>query len=80
MIAFAYPGGDGALCLRRLLFTLFNGACLDQIAFCCRMNGLECFGYRQSPLEAMAYEAEAAFASSTAIFDVEKMVAAKLGL
>ena len=43
-------------------------------------NGLECFGYRQSPLEAMAYDAEAAFASSRAIFDVEKMVAAKLGL
>jgi hypothetical protein len=41
---------------------------------------LECFGYRQSPLEAMAYDAETAFASSLAIFDVEKMVAAKLGL
>jgi len=43
-------------------------------------NGLECFGYRQSPLEAMAYDAEAVFASSTAIFNVEKMVAEKLGL
>jgi hypothetical protein len=43
-------------------------------------NGLECFGYRQSPLEAMAYDAEAAFASSTAVFDAEKMVAKKLGL
>ena len=43
-------------------------------------NGLECFGYRQSPLEAMAYDAEMAFASSKAIFNVEKMVAAKLGL
>jgi hypothetical protein len=43
-------------------------------------NGLECFGYRQSPLEAMAYEAETAFVGSTAIFDAEKMVAAKLGL
>jgi hypothetical protein len=43
-------------------------------------NGLECFGSRQSPLEAMAYEAETAFASSTAFFDVEKMVAEKLGL
>jgi hypothetical protein len=43
-------------------------------------NGLECFGYRQSPLEAMAYDAETAFASSTAIFSVEKMVAEKLGL
>ena len=27
-------------------------------------NGLDCFGYRQSPLEAMAYDAETAFASS----------------
>jgi len=43
-------------------------------------NGLECFGYRQSPLEAMAYDAESAFASSTAIFNVEKMVAEKLSL
>ena len=43
-------------------------------------NGLECFGYRQSPLEAMAYDAETVFASSTAIFNVEKMVAEKLGL
>ena len=43
-------------------------------------NGLECFGYRQSPLEAMAYDAETAFASSTAIFNVEKMIAEKLGL
>jgi hypothetical protein len=43
-------------------------------------NGLECFGYRQSPLEAVAYDAEAAFASSTAIFNVEKMVAEKLEL
>ena len=42
-------------------------------------NGLECFGYRQSPLEAMAYDAETAFASSMAIFNVEKMVAEKLG-
>ena len=43
-------------------------------------NGLECFGYRQSPLEAVAYDAETAFASSTAIFNVEKMVAEKFGL
>jgi hypothetical protein len=44
------------------------------------VNGLECFGYRQSPLEAMAYDAETAFASSMVIFNVEKMVAEKLGL
>jgi hypothetical protein len=43
-------------------------------------NGLECFGYRQSPLEVMAYDAEAAFASSTPIFNAERMVAEKLGL
>ena len=43
-------------------------------------NGLECFGYRQSPLEAMAYDAEVSFANSTAIFNVEKLIADKLGL
>jgi hypothetical protein len=43
-------------------------------------NGLDCFGYRQSPLEAMAYDAETSFASSSTIFNVEQMVAAKLGL
>jgi hypothetical protein len=43
-------------------------------------NGLDCFGYRQSPLEAMAYDAERAFAGSTSTFDVEKMVAEKLRL
>jgi hypothetical protein len=41
----------------------FNGDCSDQIAFYfLYANGLECFGYRQSPLEAMAYDAETAFA------------------
>ena len=43
-------------------------------------NGLECFGYRESPLEAMAYDAETAFANSAATFNVEKLVAEKLGL
>jgi hypothetical protein len=43
-------------------------------------NGLECFGNRQSPLEAMAYDAETAFASSMVIFNVEKLVAERLGL
>jgi len=42
-------------------------------------NGLERFGYRQSPLEAMAYDAETAFTSSRAIFNVEKMIAERLG-
>jgi len=41
-------------------------------------DGLETFGYRNSPLEAMAYDAEAAFAQSTQIFDAEKLVAEKL--
>jgi hypothetical protein len=41
-------------------------------------NGLERFGYRQSPLEAMAYDAERAFTTSKDVFDVEKMVAEKL--
>ena len=43
-------------------------------------NGLECFGYRRSPLEAMAYDAESEFAGSTLIFNAEKLVAEKLGL
>jgi hypothetical protein len=30
--------------------------------------------------EAMAYDAEAEFAGSTAVFEVEKMIAEKLGL
>ena len=41
-------------------------------------DGLEHFGYRQSPLEVMAYDAEAAFVTSTEGFDAEKMVAEKL--
>jgi hypothetical protein len=43
-------------------------------------NGLECFGYRQSPLEAMAYDAETAFAGSKTIFNAEEMVKEKLGM
>lgn len=39
--------------------------------------GLERFGYRESPLEAMAYNAEAAFAQSKT-FDAEKLVADEL--
>jgi hypothetical protein len=41
-------------------------------------NGLERLGYRQSPLEVMAYDAESAFATSATAFDAEKMVAEKL--
>jgi hypothetical protein len=41
-------------------------------------DGLECFGYRQSPLEVMAYDAEKAFATSTASFDAERLVAKRL--
>jgi len=41
-------------------------------------SGLEAFGYRNSPLEVMAYDAQAAFAQSTQIFDAEKLVAEKL--
>ncbi|PYX65749.1 MAG: hypothetical protein DMG78_29465 [Acidobacteria bacterium] len=44
------------------------------------MPPLSSMGYRRSPLEAMAYDAETVFASSTAMFNVEKMVAEKLGL
>jgi hypothetical protein len=41
-------------------------------------DGLERFGYRGSPLETMAYDAEARFAGSTAKFDAEKLVAESL--
>jgi hypothetical protein len=41
-------------------------------------NGLEEFGYESSPLEKMAYDAEASFKRSFAIFDAEKFVAERL--
>jgi hypothetical protein len=40
-------------------------------------DGLERFGYRDSPLEIMAYDAEAAFKAND-VFDAEIMVAQKL--
>ena len=40
-------------------------------------EGLERFGYRDSPLEGMVYDAEAAFTAHD-VFDAEKMVAQKL--
>jgi hypothetical protein len=41
-------------------------------------DGLEHCGYRDSPLEAMTYDAQAIFAQSTPIFDAEKFAAKKL--
>jgi len=41
-------------------------------------NGLDEFGYENSPPEKMAYDAEAAFKRSI-IFDAEKFVAEQLG-
>lgn len=41
-------------------------------------GGLEKFGYRKSPLEAMAYELEDRFKSSPVAFDAERAVSAKL--
>ena len=40
--------------------------------------GLETFGYRDSPLEIMAYNAEASFSKSDQLFDAEKLVADQL--
>jgi hypothetical protein len=40
--------------------------------------GLEASGYRNSPLEAMAYDAEALFAQGREVFDAEQRVAALL--
>jgi hypothetical protein len=42
-------------------------------------NGLEAFGYRNSPLEKMAYDAQELFDRSAAVFDAEKLVTEKLG-
>jgi hypothetical protein len=40
--------------------------------------GLEKFGYRDSPLEKMAYDAQELFDRSTQVFDAEKFVEQKL--
>jgi hypothetical protein len=42
-------------------------------------DGLDEFGYENSPLEKMAYNAEASFKRSFPIFDAEKFVAEQLG-
>jgi hypothetical protein len=41
-------------------------------------NGLETLGYRESPLEAMAYNAEESFCQSDQCFDAENLVAEQL--
>jgi hypothetical protein len=41
-------------------------------------GGLENFGYRNSPLEKMAYDAQELFSPSMPIFDAEKLVEQKL--
>lgn len=41
-------------------------------------DGLESFGYRNSPLEVMAYDAEKRFVSSTVQFNAEQLVAESL--
>ena len=41
-------------------------------------GGLEKFGYRNSPLERIAYEAQERFDRSTAVFDAEKFVSDRL--
>jgi len=43
-------------------------------------EGLERFGYRNSPLEVMAYNAQNVFEKSAQPFDVEKLVKSKLGI
>jgi hypothetical protein len=40
--------------------------------------GLEKFGYRNSPLEKMAYDAQELFAGSASVFDVERLVSERL--
>ena len=41
-------------------------------------NGLSAFGYRNSPLEVMAYSAEETFNNQSRIFDAEKYVQEEL--
>jgi hypothetical protein len=41
-------------------------------------EGLERFGYRDSPLEKMAYDAQELFVRSRQVFDAEKLIAQKL--
>ena len=41
---------------------------------------LERFGYRNSPLETMAYDAQSVFEKSPIPFDVEKLVKSKFGI
>ena len=41
-------------------------------------NGLDEFGYENSPLEKMAYDAETSFEGSSVIFDADKFVAEQL--
>jgi hypothetical protein len=43
-------------------------------------NGLDEFGYENSPLEKMAYDAEASFRRSSPVFNAEKFVAEQLRL
>ena len=43
-------------------------------------GGLERFGYRNSPLEKMAYDAQELFARSGLVFDAEKLVEEKLSV
>lgn len=42
-------------------------------------DGLEVFGYRNSPLEVMAYDAEEAFVKAAQPFDAERLVVERLG-
>jgi hypothetical protein len=41
-------------------------------------GGLEKFGYRNSPLEKMAYDAEGLFDSAGPVFDAERFVEQRL--
>ena len=41
-------------------------------------DGLERFGYRDSPLEAMAYDAQTAFSQSKQVFNAESLVVDRL--
>ncbi len=69
---------DEALHFHELIHVLQWRALGPQGFLAAYAAGLEAFGYRDSPLEVMAYDAEAAFSQAAAIFDAEKLVADRL--
>ena len=69
---------DEALHFHELIHVLQWRALGPQGFLAAYAAGLEAFGYRDSPLEVMAYDAEAAFSQAAAMFDAEQLVTDQL--